>query len=306
MSTHRAWADWRAHFEATRRRPFPSLPDAVAPFPGGRELARSLARFQLGEAGEGRIAHQITRIELDGIDADYRGALQLFVAEEGRHARVLAGLVLALGGRLLTRHWTEAVFTRLRRLLGGTRPAAVRFKLLVLLVAEIIGLAFYRTLSPLLPRGPLRQATVQMCRDEAAHLRFHADFFALGTKAALPRIFWSGLLWAVVVGSGFVVLFDHAPALRLVTGGRARFVWLAWRLTGSALTRAGCSRASRAHRPRQVGGSHAGRDARPLGPKRQSWKPEGLMDLVHPLWRGGRPLLPVDRQALARAVFPKK
>ncbi len=247
MSTHRTWADWRSHFEATRRRPFPSLPDAAPPFPGAEELARSRARFQLGEAGEGRIAHQITRVELAGIDDDYRRALQLFVAEEGRHARVLAGLVLALGGRLLTRHWTEAVFTRLRRALGGASPAAVRFKLLVLLVAEIVGLAFYRTLSPLLPRGALRQATVQMCRDEAAHLRFHADFFALGTQAPVPRILWSGLLGAVVAGSALVVLFDHAPALRIISGGRLRFAWLACRLTRAALACAGRSVAGCAH-----------------------------------------------------------
>ncbi|HSP80218.1 MAG TPA: hypothetical protein VLQ93_16925, partial [Myxococcaceae bacterium] len=128
------WSRWRQHFEANRTRALPKGLEQVDTVPAGwrAPLAASLARFQLGEAGEGRIAQEIDRVRLPGVDADYRAALKLFVAEEGRHARILGHLVPALGGRLLARNWTERLFTHGRRLLG------VRLKLTVLLVAEVV------------------------------------------------------------------------------------------------------------------------------------------------------------------------
>jgi hypothetical protein len=103
-------------------RPLPDLGTQVRIRIGAPELAasiaRSLAKFQLGEAGEGRIAKEIDRARLPSIDADYRAALKLFVAEEGRHARLLGLAVRALGGSLLQKNWTEALFVRGRRLLG--------------------------------------------------------------------------------------------------------------------------------------------------------------------------------------------
>lgn len=94
------WSDYLRHFEQNARRPLPEV--RLEPFEPAkaRALARSLARFQLGEAGEGRIAHQIDTAKLPAIDDDYRAALKLFVREEGRHGRVLGLMVNALGGRL--------------------------------------------------------------------------------------------------------------------------------------------------------------------------------------------------------------
>jgi hypothetical protein len=111
------WSDWRRHFELNRQRPLPEgleraeeVPEAWRP-----AFVASLAIFQLGETGEGRIAHEIDRAKLPGIDADYRAALKLFVAEEGRHARMLGLMVRGLGGKLLARNWTERLFVFGRR-----------------------------------------------------------------------------------------------------------------------------------------------------------------------------------------------
>jgi hypothetical protein len=127
------WSEWKRHFEASAGRPFPETDASGDGLPAalGAAVAYSLARFQAGEAGEGRIARRIWGVSLDGIDDDYRLALGLFVREEGRHARILAGLVTSLGGELLRSTWTERLFV------GGRRLMGLRLKLLVLLAAEV-------------------------------------------------------------------------------------------------------------------------------------------------------------------------
>jgi hypothetical protein len=232
-----SWSSWSVHFERHALRPLPPLRPAVDEVPAAwrAPLARSLARFQVGESGEGRIAHEIDRACLPGVDAAYRACLKRFVAEEGRHARILAGLVQALGGQLLARTWTERLFVHGRRLLG------VRAKLLVLLAAEVVGIAFYGALAACLPAGAVRRALEELCADEEAHLRFHCDFFRHQTRTRPARWLFHAAWWPLVLAAGGVVLLDHRPTLRalgLAPRGVAR----------TFLQRAG-EAAARVHRP---------------------------------------------------------
>jgi hypothetical protein len=188
---------WRAYFEDNRLRPHPEIAPVHAPW--ARVLARSLAVFQLGESKGGRLASEID--SLPGLDADYRAAIKLFVAEEQRHGEVLATCVAALGGELMKTTWTESLFVFARRLFG------TRFKLVVLLSAETVGLAFYRGLCTRLPDGPLRAALDEICADEVEHLRFHGDAFRG------DRRFRAAFL-AVVTAAAAVVLVDHRRAHR--------------------------------------------------------------------------------------------
>jgi hypothetical protein len=156
------WKQWRSHFETQALRPLPAAPRDVLEIPAAwrAPLCASLARFQLGEGGEGRIAREIERASLPGIDDDYRAALKLFVREEGRHARILAGMVRSLGGTLLKASWSERLFVAGRRLLG------LRLKLLVLLAAEVIGLGFYALLARRLGTGSIAEQLEQIAADE--------------------------------------------------------------------------------------------------------------------------------------------
>ncbi len=204
------WSDWRRHFELNRRRALPEgleqplqVPEAWRP-----ALLASLATFQLGESGEGRIAHEIDRVEVPGIDADYRAALKLFVAEEGRHARILGLMVRGLGGKVLARNWTERLFVFGRRLLG------VRLKLVVLLVAEVIGGAFYGLLASRLPQGSMRRALEQICEDEQHHLDFHGEFFARQGFGVAMRAAWQVAWWSLAMAAMGAVLVDHRRTLR--------------------------------------------------------------------------------------------
>jgi len=166
-------------------------------------LGRSLAIFQVGEAGEGRIARQIRRYRGPGITMAYGDALGLFVAEEARHGRILAELVDALGVPRLSAAWSDALFTALRRLIG------IRFKLLVLMAAEVVGLSFYQLIAIHLEPGRFRSALEQICQDENDHLMFHADFFQSQLISALNRLVFQ-LLWPLISQMALAVAcFDH-------------------------------------------------------------------------------------------------
>jgi hypothetical protein len=204
------WTPWLAHFDAFARRRRPAVPGPPPGLdPAQREtLARSLAVFQLGESGEGRIAREIDRCHLPGVDDTYRGALRLFVAEEGRHGRILADMVRALDGTLLRRTWTDALFTRARRLMG------VRLKLVVLLAAEVVGITFYGLLAERLESSRFRAALDQICADETHHLAFHGEFFGMQAPDALSRAVFRAVWWGVAVSAVATVALDHRATLR--------------------------------------------------------------------------------------------
>ncbi|HEY0706257.1 MAG TPA: hypothetical protein VGG33_05635 [Polyangia bacterium] len=215
----RPWQGFRAHFESNALRPFPALepeagnrtrpPDNQHTIRRGkarRAVAAVLARFQLGEAGEGRIAHEIDRVSVPGVDDDYRAALKLFVKEEGRHARILAGIVKACGGTLLRAKASNHLFRSARRLLG------VRFKVLVLLIAEVVGGVVYEALErTALVKGASR-ALREIANDERAHLRFHAAF--VGQQPPLWRALLRPAFWSVGLCAVLVVLFENLADFR--------------------------------------------------------------------------------------------
>lgn len=203
------WRGWRNHFERNATRPLPQQPLSQPLSEALRApLARSIAIFQLGEAGAGRLAQEIDGAHFRHTDADYVACIKYFVAEEGRHARILAQIVRGLDGALLQHAWANSLFTFGRRLLG------IRFKLIVALVAEVFGLGFYGLVAERLPAGEIADTLREICADEGAHLRFHAEFFATQLDAPWKRLAFRIAWWSVGLAALAVVLRDHRPALR--------------------------------------------------------------------------------------------
>jgi len=213
------WARWLTHFECQRHRPLPHI-DGMLGLPPEtlRVLGASLARFQLGETGEGRIVREVEHFHASGIDDRYRRALDLFVREEGRHARILREALMTLGVAVLEREWTSQLFKRARQLFG------IRFKLLVLLVAEIAAVVAYGALVEHLPASSLRTALEQMHADEEHHLGFHGDFFKLTSSSALRRGAFALALSLLVPAALLVVLLDHHRTWRALSVSR-RELW---------------------------------------------------------------------------------
>lgn len=202
-------AHWHAYFAGRRDRPLPRLDDLPEIPPELRTcLVGSLARFQLGETGEGRIVADLRRrTGARALPPDYLEALRLFIAEEGRHATILGMAVRALGGHPLRRTWSADAFAHVRRLAG---PG---LELLVLLAAEVAALSFYGALVEHLPAGGLRAALDEIAGDEAMHLRFHVEFLRSSLPSPSMRravaTTWAGL----GIAAGTVVVADHGATL---------------------------------------------------------------------------------------------
>lgn len=210
------WTHWRARFERRRDRALPIIDDTrEIPADLRVPLSASLARFQLGETGEGRIVADLRRRAAAwNLHPDYLEAMRLFIAEEGRHAAILGTAVRALGGQPLRRTWSADGFARVRRL-AGPGP-----ELLVLLCAEVAALGFYSLLVDQLPAGPLRTALHQIACDEAVHLRFHVEFLRTALPSPLHRRALVTAWTPLALVAGAVLVADHATTLRRLGSSR--------------------------------------------------------------------------------------
>lgn len=186
-------------------------------------VVKSVQRFQVGESGDG--ANLIAKAAGDG---DYSAAVRLFVAEEQNHARMLALLLEAAGAPTIASHWSDVVFVRLRRLLG------LRLELLVLMVAEVISLGYYRLLRDGTGDPLVTEVARRILADEERHVPFHCRRLRKAFPARTRPVVFA--VWRVLLlGASVVVAYDHGRALRDFGTTRRGFVVEVNRLFGSVL-----------------------------------------------------------------------
>lgn len=215
------WGKWRAFFAARRGRALPSLDDPQDYSRVPDSVARSLAVFQLGESGGGTIIGQARESRIPAAGPAYSEALQFFVEEEHRHAELLAICVRNLGGTLVRRNWTAHLFVFGRRLIG------LRLKVLVLLVAEVVGLCYYHLLATRLPAGRVRSLLAQIVNDERSHLHFHCSFLRAEMSSPWRRRLFTAVWRSVMLAAAVVTLIDHRRTLRDLDLP-ADVVWRRW------------------------------------------------------------------------------
>ena len=203
-----SWEEWVEDFEGRSDRGPPALEADLDHAGLPASLARSLAIFQLGESGGGTAVLQASRSRLPHIDRHYVDALRLFVAEEHRHADLLAICVRLLGGSSIDTNWTARLFVAGRRLIG------LRLKVLVLLAAEVVGLVYYSLLASRLPECGMRRVLLEIVEDERSHLYFHCDFLRSQTGSGFKRHLFVVVWRTVVAAAALVVAFDHRHTIR--------------------------------------------------------------------------------------------
>jgi len=211
-------ARWTAEFERQRDRHAEFEIGSIGPLAPAvrRGLAHSLPIFHLGEASSG--VHLMAEAERDGTGA-YHQAVESFVYEEQDHARLLAMVCTSLGIDLIDDHWSDRAFRRIRRISG------LRTEMLTLLVAEMIAVPFFDTLSKGVGDPALAEVFGRIHADEQRHLAFHAATLPGHLSRWSPKILKTvRMLWgATFVGSAAVVAWDHRLVLRACNSGMIRF-----------------------------------------------------------------------------------
>lgn len=184
-------------------------------------LVRTLQRFHLGESGEGQ---WLKRWAAQRGDALYCRTIELFVAEEQAHSRWFGRLLDALGAPKLRSHWSDAAFTRVRRL-GG-----LHFELVTFLTAEIIGKHLFSCVARRGEDALIRAVFARIVKDESAHIAFHVATLraAFGAQSRWQRTAWQ-LGWRVLLLLALLlVCLDHAALFKVLGVSRREFAARCW------------------------------------------------------------------------------
>lgn len=180
-------------------------------------VVRSVQRFQVGESGDG--ANLLAKAASAGPEG-YPEAARLFVAEENDHARLLAALLAAADAPTITSHWSDTLFVRLRRALG------LRLELMVLMIAEVVALRYYRALRDGTADPVATRVAARILEDEKVHVPFHCDRLRGSfTELSARKRRAVTTAWRVLfAGASLAVVADHGSALRLLGVTRTRFL----------------------------------------------------------------------------------
>ena len=179
-----------------------------------RAIVRSFQRFELGEGGDGD--HLLAKVA----DPAQHEALRLLVREEQWHSALFRRGLEHLDAPALQTHWSDGVFTALRRALG------LRTELALFLTAETVAMPYFVALARCGPDEVLRGIGTRISLDEEHHLQFQIDQLRLGfaglSSPARRAVF--AAWWIVAVGAATVVAIDHGAALR-VCGLSVGYYW---------------------------------------------------------------------------------
>ena len=219
---------WLAYFEHNRRTLL-EIPWEIGAELVTRErhaIARSLQEFQRGESSEGHHLHAYARryAEATG-DHDYLRALELFIAEEQRHARDLGRFLTINGIPLVRATFTDSVFRRLRNLIG-----TLEISIAVLITAELIAEVYYAVLQRASRSRVLRRLCDQILRDEERHVQFQSQQLRKlrAGRARWPLTLTRMLQRGLFAAACLVVWVFHRRALQAGGAGFAAFWRLAW------------------------------------------------------------------------------
>lgn len=204
---------WMIYFSlnATAPRRIPWGLGADLPMEEARFIIPSLQEFQRGESSGGdRLRAAAAAWAARHADEDLPRVVDLFIAEEQRHAAELARYLALNGHPVLGRTARDSAFRFLRHMSGR-----FEISMSVLMVAEIIGFGYYAALRETTRSALLRSICDTFLHDEGAHLLFHMQQHSRMTRGVQP-VMWiaRGLCRPLMAGACAVVWMRHRSVLR--------------------------------------------------------------------------------------------
>ena len=195
-----------------------------APQLTAKELAavtKSIQQFQLGEGSKGqRLLDRGKAFGNKVNDPCFVGALELFIKEEQQHSKYLAHFMQSQNIPLISHHWVDTIFRKLRGLAG------LELSLTILVTAELIAVPYYRALREATDSLTLRNICTRILEDETAHLRFQASMLARVASNRQPV--WKRAIrelhWVFLLGTIFVVWVGHRSVFESAGVGFRRFM----------------------------------------------------------------------------------
>jgi hypothetical protein len=105
------------------------------------------------------------------------------------------------------------------------RALGVQFEIQTLVIAELIGMAYYRLVRTGTQDVVLKQVCDLMLRDEVPHLEFHSQRVAAQQAPWVPleRALWAAQFRILFLAAVQAAWFDHRPALTAIGVSRRRF-----------------------------------------------------------------------------------
>jgi hypothetical protein len=205
-----AWADWYKNYLDRQLSidwdTFERLPPDLKAVVGD-----SVRQFQLGESSEARnLKAKIERFVKKGGDRNYLEAMEWFIFEENRHARLLGRFMALEDIPKLKSHFSDRIFRGLRHAVG------LRHSIVILLSAELVAVPYYTALRDVSDSPILTTICKQILLDEANHIQFQsAAVRMLLQGAGAMRLRRAKLTARVLVELAIdVVWFQHGDLFR--------------------------------------------------------------------------------------------
>jgi len=214
---------WLAHFRSQSAHPrqVPVALDDTLTLRERRLIAASIATFQLGESSVGaRLRAAVRRHCHSPDDHGLPEIFDLFIAEEQRHASLLAGFMQDHEIPEREGALTDAAFRTLRHL--GGLEARVR----ILVTAEIIGIVYYRALEVVTDCRRLQILCRSLVADELAHVAFESQLllaFRHG-RTGFAKLLAGAWEQCLLTGAALVVWATHRRVLKSAGYGPLLFL----------------------------------------------------------------------------------
>ena len=170
-------------------------------------LTKSIQQFQLGEGSRGeRLLRRGKKHAEEENDPLFVEALEFFIKEEQQHSRYLAAFMESQSIPLVSRHWIDTIFRKLRGLAG------LELSLTVLVTAELIAVAYYRALRGATGSPILKMVCTRILEDEASHLKYQSSMLArvASKRPSICQRVLDWLHWLFLLGTIMVVWMEHS------------------------------------------------------------------------------------------------